>query len=416
MRLLFVLLFVLPLAAQDAATVTGRLLDQDDNPIVGAHVELTSMGNAPGTWKDVQVSSDAGGRFRLRCAPGDEQWFLVSVIARSHATHKQTLQKIGVSEDLGDIVLLPAGVVVGRIVNQAGDALDVKGWKVSARSNAAGFLGGAGKIDGSTGEFRIEDLPAGHVSVTASYGYLETDSVETVVEAGGEVYLELPYSGPDPGRRITVRLRAPRGMFFADARRVTLRDKAGEEQQGREDDLGIDRVYDDLDPGTYTLVIEDPRYERHEQELAPGSHSDVQLVGTGTVRVEVVDAATGEAVPAYQLEVIYPHTNSSPTRAILVSTSGARPAHGVVGGIVPGKVELLVRSAGRPDVLRAVTLEPGVEQAVRFEVPPSQTLTGARVLRGAALRRAGPCSASHGSPPPAAGLLDPWGRAGATRR
>lgn len=158
---------------------------------------------------------------------------------------------------------------------------------------------------------------------------------------------------------------------------MQLVDEAGTPQLGVLGEYSLDTLFDDLGPGAYTARVTDARFEQVETEAKLGELLDITLLGAASLKVEVVDRATGEPLSHYALEVVYTDASVRPNRHQLLGAGDAKPGDGVVSGIVPGRVEIVVKVAGRPDTSVSLDrLEAGDPTPVRLEIPLGHELHG----------------------------------------
>ncbi|MDA1263916.1 MAG: hypothetical protein O2816_02415 [Planctomycetota bacterium] len=389
---LLALCSLLPLYQDDPppdpiATVRGRLLLPSGVPAAGIRLKVSGWGansdrilefGHPRQWTDPEGVTDAEGHFELKFLPPRAFQFTLDAHPEGFGplTWRWTEIALGETKDVGEVTLVAAGTVVGRILDARGEVL-VKGWSVSAEPPRELVIGGRtssyvyGELDPETGEFRIEGLPAGRVSIRARASSGEsTDTVSCEVVGGAEVAVVLRYDGPDLARRITVSYSsAPFRMFRPTADAVTLVDEEGGARPAQEVVGSSSRVcFDDLPEGKYTVVISNPRFQPWSQaDVTPGERVSASLRGVGKIALTVVDDRSGAVLTRYGLRVGFPDSGWSPNEFEVFPDGSARPAASLIEGLVPEPQELVVRAPGRP-TLRVMIEAPTVDGALPIEV------------------------------------------------
>ncbi|MDA1265616.1 MAG: hypothetical protein O2816_11105 [Planctomycetota bacterium] len=195
--ILLLLLLVATSAAwsQEPIVMTGRLVDLDHAPVVGATIEADQANNP--------AISDREGRFELRVVTRTPFLFEVKTATGRVRTFDAYPRR---GADLGDLLICPGGSVVGRLIDGEGDQI-VAGFVVRLASSTTDdendefthpFHVVEGGIDPATGEFRFLDVPPGLYILTATE---EEDPFpfhgkDLLVEPGRELYLEYGVTPP----------------------------------------------------------------------------------------------------------------------------------------------------------------------------------------------------------------------------
>jgi hypothetical protein len=185
---------------------------------------------APRAQDPAPVTTDADGKFSFSFVPPRAFQFTLDATAAGHGGAAWRWGKLepGKELDLGTVTLEPEGILVGHVLDAEGNLL-IEGWNVTAEHNVNARIEGRDSvrsratIDAATGQFRIEGLPPGVLSVQASNRTLRIPAAKVTTKKGEDTFLELRYSGPDPRRRLVVSIRARRRRR-ARAQRVPRRD------------------------------------------------------------------------------------------------------------------------------------------------------------------------------------------------
>lgn len=153
------------LVLQRAGTISGRVLDPDTQPIVGAQVHIED--SFPGGYGRATETTDDG-TFTIEQIP--EGTYAVAVVADGFLMTTETSLEVRAGEDRGGVELRPARApsVSGTVVDQAGEPVEgvrVWGWPVGSGR-------GAGAMSGADGRFRVflaQDEP--HVFEVRAKGF-----------------------------------------------------------------------------------------------------------------------------------------------------------------------------------------------------------------------------------------------------
>ncbi|MCI0585269.1 MAG: hypothetical protein L0323_00350 [Planctomycetes bacterium] len=313
----------------------------------------------PKDWKDLDAETDSEGRFSFRFDPPRAYQFTLDAKHPGHAEASWRWGDLPPGEvvDIGEIPLVRTGSIAGRVVNREGKPAGGD-WHVYADTayRQPGEGGDTttvrGPADPVTGEFRLEDLPAGPAELKAFSRIANWIDGPTVnVEIGKEARADIVYEGPDNSRRITV--VAFTGLFHIfshEVRSITLLGSlrgpiVATEIEGSSQSWS----FDDLEPGTYTIEIRDPRFKPWVREgVSPGESVDAQLVGSAAFSLTVVDGA-GAPVHDYRLKLRYRFSDRSGSSQEfeLRSRGQPEPEGGLYSGIVPGDCTVVVEAPGQ---------------------------------------------------------------------
>jgi hypothetical protein len=103
----------------------------------------------------------------------------------------------------------------------------------------------------------------------------------------------------------------------------------------------------DLEPGSYTVTIDDPHFLPFKQEgVQPGKPVTAKLVGAASARLNVVDAATNAPVAHCALRLRFESVNFRPNEFEVFDAKQGLPEGGLVAGLIPGDQTLIVLAQG----------------------------------------------------------------------
>jgi hypothetical protein len=367
------------LPGQESVRLLATLVDEQGAPLVGARVRLfTEAGwKGPGT-----AASDERGRIGCTFTPPAGQLLLleISPTDRPHGTWAFETGTLAGELNLGRLVLPLPGVLVGRVVDEAGDTLPGE-WKVIVKVFGPGNAGLqltplTGAVDPSTGEFRFENVPAGEVRVRAMHATLRLPSAElrTRVSGASETFAQLIYRGSNPRRTLALSLvlaHAPHDMRPVDLTIVAADDsQVTEEIHLRRGKGRI--VAGDLGPGPYRLRVRDPRFETVDRGgIKSGTDTQLRLSGRGNLLLAVVDQESGTPVRVYGLSRVEPRWLPVP-----ILPKGARNAVvQQVMGLLEGQHDFELYLPGRLPMPFSATASTGEEPTVfTLEVPSARRL------------------------------------------
>jgi protocatechuate 3,4-dioxygenase beta subunit len=312
-----------------AATLVGRVLDEEGAPIAGAAVQVTRGAESPfrafvrSVQEEGVVRSGKDGVFRAaRLAPGDNQRLDV----RHDDYEERSIGGLSLAPGAvrsGLVVVLRHGLGVRGIVKDEDDH-PLAGAKVTlsrARSFRAGrggmqvtMVGLAGQVQretGADGRFAFQGLKAGDYTITARRPGFAGASVDPVkvAEGRGAEPVELTLR---PGTTISGSLHDRSGTgaagWYVSARPAG---EGGGPPLGpgairTEEPTGADGIFvlEGLARGeTYDLQVMGPSGlgPRRAGVEAPAEGIDFTVTGTGQIRGRVVDADSGRAIPDFEV-------------------------------------------------------------------------------------------------------------------
>ncbi|MBL8901444.1 MAG: carboxypeptidase regulatory-like domain-containing protein [Planctomycetes bacterium] len=399
---------VAPKSAPDLrAAIRGRVLDDLGAPLAGASITLHGWGSneervarfgLPAKWEDALATSDAAGRFLVRFETPPAYQFTLDLNAEGWVERSWRWSQLeqGTALDLGDIQLVRGGRIYGRILDAQG--AELRGFRSVAISEIrTGIAGGAQPFSKSisitAGDVRYEahGLPPGKFRVAADWGsYVWSKASEVTLGAGEAQQVDLVYEGPDLARRIVVMPFDPhRRTWQLEVREITLHGAPDGPRRVRHEHGRAEFTFDDLPPGTYRAVIDDPRFLPAERAgLIPGSGYRLDVTGSSALELRVVDAANDEPIEPYRLVLRDRSQNSSHQSKVLRERGAEAPPGGVYAGLLPGAWVIEVEAEGYGSA--RVELEdcaPNARRAARVELAkPASLVVQVLDAEGAPLR------------------------------
>jgi hypothetical protein len=346
-------------AATDAATIRGRLVAAEGVPVADARLVLYAqtqddrpiqIPGPPTPEAPLQSTCDENDHFELHFPVHVALAYRLEVHV-SHCVPMRffwpTLAACQVI-DLGDLTLLRGGAVVGRVLDTRGQPI-LRAWKITFEASGSPSAGlwseWRTSAEEATGEFRLEDLPPGPGKLTA-FLWEAGAFVEplVVVNAGEETHVELRYEGSDLSRRITVAacgdpwiLAGPSWTHVAllhEGRRIAAKENES-----------LSFHFDDLDPGAYTVIVDDPMLERFEQDgVRPGESLRLKLRGSVALRLDVRDERSDQPLPRFRVTVELVDVPFSPASQVLREPVSDTPEDGLVRGLLPLPCKLVVEA------------------------------------------------------------------------
>ncbi len=374
------------------AAIRGRLVFEGEAPAVGVLCEVHGWAasqerelkyDMPIDWTDPSGATDADGRFSIGFDPPRAFQFVLEAKARGFVGVECRLGEIepGAVVDLGEITLLTAGTLEGRIVDCEGNPLLGQDWTVYARSLELDEGGGRSEthviadIDPSTCRYRVEDVMPGRVELKA-YSCVANwiDGPPIRLESGETLTVDIVYAGPDNSRRITVSTFSDT-FNDPDPEHVKLICPSGETRTAEKIHGSSQSFsFDDLEPGTYALAIDDPRFlPWSTTAVLPGEEVDARLEGSSALVLNVVDEH-GNAITDYSVRVQFRHASFKPDEFEV------QPVLGVLDGMFPGDYTLRVRAGELLGAAEVDGLSVMETRALTVRVGPGACLSG-RVIR-----------------------------------
>jgi len=381
--------------APSLAVVRGRFVFPGGTPARGVRVALEGSRASeervkrfgmPASWVDpAPVVSGPDGRFELRLDPPRAFCFELTATLDEYVAECWRLDEIDPKEgrDLGEVELRQAGGITVRIVDQAGEPVAGE-WIVWAAVSPRWSETGSRPMTSSSrhaeadGSYRLDGLSVGPVEVRASSDLVSLRGPVVEVRGGEVIDATITYAGPDLARCIRVRPVCAR--FFTQDVVETIRLLRGSEVMASHapSPENPNSVFDDLDPGVYTVEIEDPRFQSWSRSgVEPGTDLLAMLEGNAALALSVVDAATGRAIERYTLSVRLDDSRSTPNVFPVIDRVDEPPEDGVVRGLIPGNQTLLLGASGHASVeVPVASLQPFETRPVTIPLERGVRITG----------------------------------------
>jgi hypothetical protein len=317
-----------PLAAEPAAQLEprfcrliGRLIDGDGRPLAGQKIVLHALGDWPEARdaRPIEVSrglpgfealSDADGRFRFEFPPPPVAASLIAgfdpLLARRilHFGGKRpdslAALQAGI-RDLGELVLLRASGISGRVLSSNGQPL--VGIRLRSATQVWNTLGQSCESD-VEGNFVLGGIEATRAGVTAGAPGYQSAFVGPFDLTPGQMH------GPvevrlEPGARVEGRVLGSQGEPLVGAK-IDLFPNGGEIVST---ESGADGRFEAilLTPGAHQIAARHPGYRTRELEsnfeVQPGGSVEIVLQPLPVTEFVVQDALTGRPVEGFSLQI-----------------------------------------------------------------------------------------------------------------
>ncbi|MFT5052991.1 MAG: protocatechuate 3,4-dioxygenase beta subunit, partial [Chlamydiales bacterium] len=293
--------------------LTGRVVDEDNNPIADASVVLTKWGRSTfffteddGSWDrsdDRSAKTDAEGVYQFDDLPAFNGFALVA----SHDDYGTTeVGEVGM-EDSGlfeepPIVLHPGFKVWGVITDTGGNIVPSASVVLSLPNLGSDPMDGPEtkrlKSD-ATGGYEIKSVSPGMYALTVTadgYGRLIMQKVQ--IEEGQDLELNVELA---VAQMIAGRVTSPGGIGVPGAK-IQAYSMPGRGKMSRSQTLSDENGefrFEDIPAGSYTIMASQKGFNHdRKQRIETGNMSLViELIPLPSVSGRVVDADTGNPVP-----------------------------------------------------------------------------------------------------------------------
>lgn len=341
------------------AVVRGRLVLEDGSAASGADVRcagwsspeaVTATPQRAAPWSDPQqVLADDEGRFEFAFEPPRAHQFRVDAELDGFSPVRWSLGRLdaGEARDLGEAVMPRACVIAVRLWGASGEVLH-DDWSVDVETERGGFgfdepepYRGSARFDAAMESFVLRTAPSGELKIRARH------VVGVTVEGAATCRLDewneasLVYAGPDPQRRVAVRLMGSmiNRRHPPSADRLRLEAAGAAPRTASTDNPRATGRYwfDDVPPGDYALVLDDERFEPFVATgVTPGRRVDLPARGAAAIRLRVVDPSGAELARPHSLSINWPLEGSSSNDVVLKGVDEPEPVDHVYSGLVPG--------------------------------------------------------------------------------
>ena len=350
------------LVVAELGEIRGRLRTADGAPAAGVRVALhgwlanreRELLHGSAEWSDLASESDDQGVFSFHFDPPGAFQFAIEVEDERFAVLGWRISGLarGTRHDLGSATLEPAGTVEGRLVDAQGRPVTGRSvFLTLERQGLFGFDSMSDRSDeplyafvsSSDGSFRFTRVPSGDFQLRLEQGLVEHSGPRVQLAPGATERVDVPCPSLDPTHALVVHVswqHIPLSLLGAPAADLRLFGPAGEtftpDARGRFTELG---------PGPYRLELAHPWFESVVlADLEPERERTIHLRGSSRARLAFLLPEGAAGVPERVL-VRYPTSGRLPDS--FVAHEGEAPLpDGLVGGLIPGDAELLVRLSG----------------------------------------------------------------------
>ncbi|QDU85938.1 ECF RNA polymerase sigma factor SigE [Planctomycetes bacterium Pla163] len=303
---------------RDSASITGSFLRPDGTPLSEGEVELRGWRNVAGEplqSHEERVGIAQDGTFELTVQPAAGHQYSLELRApdQVRARWRWSTLEPGSRLDLGTTMLPDHARVRVDVVDENGAGVSAR-WTIDVDSPWKPSGTGASTWRGQESLHKLVDsveltlVPLGPCSIQVSTPATLDSALHATRVLAADTSLELVHAGPAPTGTICANLMCDDFMMVnADPQFIHLVTATGAPiAVTRTDSVGSRHYFEDLPDAPYSLVCDDPRFERiDDAELSPGAIAHHRLVGSSRVRL-TVSTSDGSEVPS-ALEVVALH-------------------------------------------------------------------------------------------------------------
>ena len=239
------------------------------------------------------------------------------------------------------------------------------------------------RTDPGTGEFRLDDVAPGPVTLTVHSALTGFGKKTVEVEAGETTQTNFVYRGPNPSRRIVLVIWTKPFSTLAfssiDEQSVLLHGHpAGPKTFQRIPGTSQQWSVEDVPPGNYRVEIKDSKFETWSRsDLTPGHSYGANLKGNAAIQLTVVDAESGAKIDNYRAKVRFGARYHYQIR----EPGTDLPAEGIYDGLVSTNQTLIVEAPGyAPASVDLVDLRPDETKPVSIKLSASEAREKADTL------------------------------------
>lgn len=382
--------------SSDGAAVRGKLRLSDGSPAAGIPWQwrgslvrdlLHQGSDAPPDPIDLAGTTAADGSFAVEFLPPQDLRFAfrftLAAKAPQHAEASWRWDEIpcGAVIDLGTVDLERGATVEGHLLDASGTPILGQDWELHCRSkgvvaNGREPVSVRARVDPVTGVFRLEDVLPGLNQLeaySAMAGWVQGPRVTAV--AGAMLTADVVYSGPDSATRITVStFSRPPYALHVPTEHIHLVTPVGERRTARVMDGSLNRSFDGLVPGLYTVEIDDPRFQPWSQGgIAPGTPVSAGLEPSAALRLAVT-GLDGLPADVYAVRVELEGVDFFP-REIRVS-DGSVPLPGGIVRVPPGDIILHLEAGASATSVEVRGIAAGETRVVSVSLAENRAVSG----------------------------------------
>lgn len=315
--------------SQQFGTISGRVVDQKENPINGNDISVRLIDENGVILKTILAAQNGTfifsnirpGRYLINVTANGFQSAAAPVLVVANETAEITVSLMRLS-----------GSVAGGVVNSATEGV-IEGAQVTVTDPNGILL--ATIVTDRTGRFTVSGLPPGTVNITASKNGFGTDSKAAIIEAGDTATTLLSLS-PSPGDLRGAVVNRNTGSSIAGASVIVIDFNNTVVATVLTETSGDYGVFN-LEAGSYQVTASAENFDTQitSVEILPAQTTldNFQLApNPGNFSGRVTNGLTGEAIAGASVEV----RTLGPAGPIVAVTLTNRAGEYVVTGLPPG--------------------------------------------------------------------------------